>query len=63
MTCKYSIIVWVGMLQEGWCPEGPGAPGSMRKGLERNGLPKMERGHARQSTGEGQETVGPQKGM
>lgn len=63
-TCKYSSI-WVVMLQ--WLlPRGPCSPREpreMRKCLKSNGLQVMERGHAKQSTSEGQETVGPEKGM
>lgn len=44
-------------------PRASWSPREMRKGLESNGLQMMERRLARQSTREGQETVGPEKGM
>lgn len=43
--------------------KGPRVPRSMKKGLKSDGLQKMERGQARQSTWEGQETGEPEKDL
>lgn len=47
----------------GLLPKGPWSPREMRKGLKSNSLQTTKRRHAKQSTREDQETVGPEKGM